>query len=186
MEITISTKLRSFIESKGQNIDECLIYLLSIRHQLKCKVSEEIFQFLEKNKFIKLDLISNRIIPLIGIYEGEIINTPEIDLTVEQTVRERIDEYRELFKGVRSGSIGIKQKVIELLIQFCLQNSVSFDDILTATKVYMTYTDFKLISNADNFISKLDKDGNEISLLKLALEEQGMGVDSGDRTYKVI
>ena len=50
----------------------------------------------------------------------------------------------------------------------------------------MSYTDFHLISNADNFISKLDKDGNEISLLKMAIEEQDMSSDTDVRTYKVI
>ena len=92
-----------------------------------------------------------------------------------------------MFKGIRTGSIGIKSKVIDLLTQFCLQHNKSFDDILIATKVYMQYTETKLISNADNFISKLDKDGNEISLLLMALEEQSFGEsDSGQRTYKVL
>ena len=54
------------------------------------------------------------------------------------------------------------------------------------TKIYMSYTDFHLISNADNFISKLDKSGQEVSLLKLALEEQSMTNHSESRTYKVI
>lgn len=185
--VEINKQLRLFIESKGQDVDECVIYLLSCRHQLKCRVSEETFQFLEKNKFIRLDLLSNRIICLVGIYEGESIDVPEVDLSTEQIVKDRVDEYRSLFKGIRSGSIGVKQKVIELLIQFCIQNQISFDDILEATKVYMSYTETKLISNADNFIIKLDKDGKEVSLLKLALEEQGMtNEDSGARTYKVI
>jgi len=185
--VEINKQLRLFLESKGQNVDECIIYLLSCRHDLKARCSEETFQFLEKNKFIKLNLLTNKIMCLIGIYEGESIDIPDVDLSIEQIVKDRVDEYRSMFKGIRSGSIGIKQKVIELLTQFCLQNSKSFDEVLEATKVYMSYTDTKLISNADNFITKLDKDGNEISLLKMAFEEQGFSdEDSGQRTYKVI
>ena len=182
----LSTTLISFLESKNQDLNECLLYLFSCRHDLKSRCSEETFQFLEKYKLIKLDLISNKIIPLVGIYEGEIINLPEVDLSIEQEIRDRIDEYRSMFKGVRTGSIGVKSKVTDLMIQFCLRNNKTFDEVLLATKVYMQYTDFKLISNADNFISKLDKDNNEISLLLMALEEQSMTEDSGQRTYKVI
>lgn len=184
--IEINPKLKSFIESKGFDVDECLVYLIARRHDLKCRCSEDVFQFLERNKLIMLNLLTNKIIPTVGIYEGEEIKLPEIDLSIEQEVRDRIDEYRSMFKGVRSGSIGVKQKVIELLVQFCLQNQVSFDDVLEATKVYMSYTDFQMISNADNFISKLDKSGQEISLLKMALEEQSMSSDTEERTYKVL
>lgn len=185
--LQISEKLKAYLESKGQDIDECILYLLACRHKLKYRVGEESFRFLESNKMVKLDLLTNTIIPLIGIYEDEIVDLPEIDLSVEQVIRDRVDEYRSMFKGIRTGSIGIKSKVIDLLTQFCLQHNRSFDDILMATKVYMQYTETKLISNADNFISKLDKDGNEISLLLMALEEQSFGEsDSGQRTYKVI
>lgn len=182
----LDKKLINFIRSKTSNVDECLIYLLACRHGLEVRCSEEAFQTLVSNKLIKLDLVSNKIIPLIGIYEGELVNVPEIDISIEQEVRDRIDEYRSLFKGVRTGSIGIKSKVSDLLVQFCLKNNKTIDEVILVTKVYMDYTDFKLISNADNFISKLDKDGNEISLLAMAFEEQSFESTSDARTYKVI
>ena len=184
--MTISKKLINFIKSKTSNIDECLIYLLACKHDLKTRCSEEAFQILVENKLIKLDLQSNKIITLIGIYEGEIVNLPEVDLSIEQEIRDRIDEYRSMFKGIRTGSIGIKSKVSDLLVQFCLQNNKTIDDVVVVTKVYMSYTDFKLISNADNFISKLDKDGKEISLLGMAFEEQSFENQTNVRTYKVI
>ena len=186
MTMELNKKLKNFIENSGQDLNECLLYLFSIKYGLKYRVSEETFQFLEKSKIIELDFTTNSIILLMGLYEGEIVNLPEIDLTVEQDIRDRVDEYRSLFKNVRSGSIGVKAKVIQLLIQFCKLNNKTFDEVLEATKVYMSYTDFHLISNADNFISKLDKDGNEISLLKMAIEEQDMSSDTDVRTYKVI
>jgi len=183
----LDDKLKPYFESKGQNADECILYLLACRHGLKYRCSEETFQFLDKEKMIKLNFMTNTIIPLVGIYDGEVVElNVDYEAVIEQEVRERIDEYRSMFKGIRSGSIGEKQKVITMLTQFCIQNQKSFDDVLLVTKAYMSYTDFKVISNADNFISKLDKEGNEISLLKIAFEEQDMSSQSTERTYKMI
>jgi hypothetical protein len=160
--------------------------MFAVKNSLKYRCTEETFQFLEKNKFIKLNLLTNKIIPIVGIYEGEVIILPEIDLSVEVEVRNRIDEYRSLFKGVRTGSIGVKQKVVELLTRFCLENQVTFDDVLAATISYMNYTDSQFISNADTFISKIDKSGQEISLLKISLEEMDMIGTVENKTYKVL
>jgi len=182
----LNQKLISFVQSKTKDWNEVLLYLLARRHDLDVRCSEEVFQFMERNKLIQLNLLTNKIIPLVGVYEGDVVELPDIDLSVEQEIRDRVNEYRSLFAGVRTGSIGVKQKVIELLVQFCLQNQVSFDKVLEATKIYMSYTDFHLVSNADNFISKLDKSGQEISLLKMAIEEQDMNNHSEDRIYKVL
>jgi hypothetical protein len=184
--MTLNNKLLTFIESKGHDVSDAVMYLLACRHELKHRCTEEVFQFLVENKFVRLNLLNNKVEVLIGLYEGEEVNLPEIDLSVEQVVRDRVDEYRSLFKGIRTGSIGEKQKVINMLSQFCLQNNKTFDEVITVTKVYMQYTDTQMISNADNFISKIDRNGDEISLIKMAFEEQGMGEDSGQRTYKVI
>ena len=74
-----------------------------------------------------------------------------------------------------------------MLSQFCLQKNKTFDEVITVTKVYMQYTDTQMISNADNFISKIDRNGDEISLMKMAFEEQSFGnVDNGERTWKAI
>ena len=182
----ISRKLKTFLETNGQNVDDCLMYLLAKRFDLTYRPLEETMRFLQKNNFIMMDFSSGKIISTVSLFEGETINVPDADITIEQEIRDRIDEYRIMFKRVRPGSTGVKQKVIQMLTRFCLQNQVTFDQVLEATKIYMTYTDFHLISNADNFISKLDKSGEEISLLLLALEEQDMGCESTDRTYKVI
>lgn len=169
--VSLNKEIVEFIKAKGYG-DECLLYLLAVKHGLKCKISEEEFQFLVRENLIKLDLLTNQIILQTGLYEGEVVNIPEIDLSVEQEIRSRIDEYRKLFKGVRTNSIGDKQKVINLLVQFCINNSVSFDTILDVTKYYIDNTEYKL--NADNFISRIDKDGNEVSALKTAVEEHSM------------
>lgn len=73
-----------------------------------------------------------------------------------------------------------------MLTQFCLENNVTFDQVLETTELYMDYTERHLVSNADNFILKTDKNGNSISLLKIALEEQEMSGSSENRTWKTI
>lgn len=185
----INTKLKGFLVSTGcPDINEALIYLLACKHELKSRVSEEVFSFLQQKKMIRLNLMTNKIECLVAIYDNEEF-TEEFDDTsaIEEEVRSRIDEYRQMFKGIRANSIGVKAKVVELITRFCIQHNVSFDDVLMATKVYMQYIDdIKLMSNADNFITKLDKDGNEISLLQMAIEEQSMDSNSPSRTYKVI
>lgn len=184
----INKKLKIWLKQNScPDIEEALMYLLACRHELKFRVSEEIFMFLQKKNMIKLNLISNKIICLTAIYEDEEFNDHIDDNTeVETEVLTRIDEYRQLFKGIRPNSIGVKAKVIEMMTKFCIQNKVSFDNVLMATKVYMQYTDIKMMSNADNFISKLDKDGNEISLLQMAIEEQSMDSNTSNQTYKLI
>lgn len=178
----LNNELVEFIKAKGYE-DECLLYLLAIRHGLKCKISEEGFQFLVRENLVKLNLLTNQIVLQIGLYEGEEVNISEIDLSVEQEIRSRVDEYRKLFKGIRTNSIGDKQKVISLLIQFCINNSVSFDTVLDVTKHYIDNTEYKL--NADNFISRIDKSGEELSALKTAVEEYSMSSNDAG-LWKVI
>ncbi len=182
----INEKLIDFISAKYGSPNEILLYLLSLRHNLNYKLSEEGFRFLQKENLIKLDLVTGKIVSTTGLYEGEEFVFEEVDTSIEKQIRERIDEYRSLFKGVRSGSIGQKQKVIDLLIDFCHSNQKTFDEVLEVTKVYMSYTDFNLISNADNFISKIDHTGKEVSLLTMAFEEQDMKSVSEDKTYKIL
>jgi len=185
----INVKLKRYLISAGcPDLNEALIYLLACRHDLKARVSEEVFSFLQQKRMIQLNLLSNKIVCLTAIYENEDFTQDFEDTSdIEEEVKLRIDEYRQLFKGIRPNSIGVKAKVIELMTRFCIQNRVTFDDVLVATKVYMQYVDdIKLMSNADNFISKLDKDGNEISFLQMAIEEQSMDNNSPSRSYKLI
>jgi hypothetical protein len=189
MMIGLNKKLIGFLEQNHcPDINEALVYLLACKHELKTRVSEEVFEFLQKKNLIKLNLVINKIVPLTAIYEGEEFELSVDDnLKIEEEIKQRVDEYRQLFKGIRSNSIGVKSKVVEMLTKFCIENSIDFDTVVLSTNVYMQYVDnIKLVPNADNFISKLDKDGNEVSLLKMAIEEQSMDSNTDVRTYKVI
>lgn len=85
-------------------------------------------------------------------------------------VDERIDEYRTLFKGYRVGNMGNKQNCISMLRRFIYEHKVEFNEILHATQYYIQNTDPKYITNAENFIYKIDPKG-EISKLYDILEE---------------
>lgn len=185
-EIKINEKLFDFLTSSKFDVSECLVYLFAAKYGLKAKISEEAFRFLQENNLIHFDFVKNRICISCGLFEGEQVVLPIFDPSFEKEIRDRVDEYRSLFKGIRSGSIGVKQKVTDLLVKFCLAHNKTIDEVVKTTEIYMSYTDTKMISNADNFIHKVDKDGNEISLLLLAFEEQDMDSISDQRTYKVL
>ena len=186
MKYAINPKLSRYLDSEGLDVSDTILYLLAIKHGLDYRCREETFRFLTDKSMIRMNFGLNKIEVTTGIYEDEIVDLPDIDYSLRDQINERIDEYRSMFKGIRSLSIGNKQKVIDLMTRFCLENQADFDEILEATKVFMSYTETQVIPNADNFIYKLDKDGNEISLLKLAMEEQSMSNTSDNRTYKVI
>jgi len=186
MEVKIDTQLFDFLSSSGFDVSECLIYLFAAKYGLKAKISEEAFRFLQESSLIHFDFVKNRICISSGLFEGEQIILPVFNPSFEKEIRDRVDEYRSLFKGIRSGSIGVKSKVADLLVKFCLAHHKTIDEVIKTTEIYMSYTDTKMISNADNFIQKLDKDGNEVSLLLLAFEEQDMHSITEQRTYKVL
>lgn len=184
--INLNKKIIEYLESKHQDVSDCVMYMFACKYELKYKCTEETFAFLTSEQFIKLDFVTNKIRLNIGLFESEIVDIPDTLPTIDKDIRDRIDEYRFLFKGIRPQSMGMKQHVIQLMIQFCLQHNKTLDEVIQTTKTYMDYTDTKLISNADNFISKLDKSGNTISLLEMAFEEQDSNSFSEVRTYKVI
>ena len=171
--MNLNRELIDFIKSNNQNESECLIYLFACKYGLQARCSEECFRFLQANDLIYLDFTSNKIKSKVGLFEGEIVSLPEYNKSIEYEIRSRIDEYRHLFKGIRPQSIGIKSKVIDLMIRFCLSHDKTLDEVIAVTENYLANGD-KYLSNADNFIYKLDKDGSEISLLELAFEEYEM------------
>ena len=167
---------------KALGYDQCLLYLLACKHGLQCTISEEEFKFLADNKYIQRNILENKIICLLGLYEGEDDVKVDVDLGVIHDITSRIDEYRKKFKfpSVRQGMMGDKNTCIENMIRFCTENKVTFDDVLLVTDVFIQYTETRYLPNADNFIYSL-QNGKEISKLKIAFEErEGEGVT---RTY---
>lgn len=104
---------------------------------------------------------------MIGLYEGEEGIT--INNELYDTIVERVEEYRKLFKGIRPGSMGNRQKIIEDLTRFCNKFNKTFDEILEVTQWYISRTQY--CPNADNYIYYIDKDGKEKSRLEVSFDE---------------
>lgn len=179
--MNISKNLSAIL--KQTNFDDALLYLLACKHDLKYRCSEETFSFLIDQNLIKLNLLTNKIILLTGIYEGEELNLVEVDSSLEEEIKSRVNEYRSLFKGVRNMSMGDKSTVVELLINFCSTYNKTFDEVLDITKYYIANTNPKIIFNADNFICKLDKD-KYVSPMYAMFEE--FDIDGAKSQYDVL
>lgn len=85
-----------------------------------------------------------------------------------------IDEYRALFKNTRPGAMGDKAACITKMQRFLSSYDYTKDDILKATKYYVSTCakeGYKYITNADYFISKLDTANNETCKLLSYIEE---------------
>ena len=175
----IKEEVRIYFKSLG--FEQSLLYLLACKHDLPCSISEEQFQFLAEKKYIKRNILENKIVCLLGIYEGEDDLQIEEDVGLIAEITSRVDEYRKKFKYpmVRSGMMGDKKQCVENLIRFCTENKKTFDDVLLVTDVYIQYTDTKYLPNADNFIYSL-QNGKEISRLAIAFDEQE---GDGNKTY---
>lgn len=140
---------------------------MALRHGLDCNTSEENYRFLSRKNYIQRDFTTNQIICMIGLYEGEEGIT--INNELYDTIVERVEEYRKLFKGIRPGSMGNRQKIIEDLTRFCNKFNKTFDEILEVTQWYISRTQY--CPNADNYIYYIDKDGKEKSRLEVSFDE---------------
>lgn len=148
----LKSGLKALFHNKGINPDETIAFLLAIKHDLDVSTSDDIYRVLSKNKYIDRDHNSGKIVCLIGLYEGE--EGIELDDSIYNEVERRIDEYRRLFKSVRTGGMGNKRTCIDDISKYCATNDKSFDDILEVTQWYLQNA--KLPCNADNFIYHTD------------------------------
>lgn len=141
---------------------------------LDINTSEESYQFLSRNKYIARDFNTGNIICLIGLYQEE--GDTELDTSIIDEITSRIQEYRLLFKPVRTGAMGNKQKCIEDMTRFCATFDKTFDDCLEVTRWYIQHTQYP--SNADNFIFHTDPvSGKEKSRLEVCFEEYSPELD---------
>ena len=156
------------------NLENTLLFLVASRLNLDCNIDDDDFQELIKLGVIERDYISGTLIVKLPLFEGEDIDfIPARNIEkVRIEVLERIQEYRQLFTGVRAKSIGMKQTVIDNMIRWMLSNpDYTFDNILDATRYYIEMTERQYISNADNFIFREVRPGKEESLLLTVIEQ---------------
>ena len=96
-------------------------------------------------------------------------------------VSSRINEYRQLFKSIRTGAMGSKSQCIEDICRFCVIHNKTFDQVLEVTSYYLQNTQYAC--NADRFIYHIDSiSGKEKSRIETIFEEY----ENKESTWKTI
>lgn len=78
------------------------------------------------------------------------------DTAIQQIVNDRIDEYRDLWKGLKPGAMGSLKACKENLLKWLKNNPENnFDDILKAASLYISkLNNVQYLKRADYFIYK--------------------------------
>lgn len=131
------------IDKYKLNKDLTLTFLLTVFYDLKP---------LPIPPLVKQVLFQERI--LYKNYETS-KETIEMSLFVkEEDTLNWVDEYRELFRGIKLGSMGDRNGVVKNLKKFIKNTKCTKKQILDATKYYIKNTDPKYIQKAHYFVYK--------------------------------
>lgn len=163
-------ELRELFKQSGFLPDELILTCLAIYHGLTVNFPDGHLMWLSQSGFLQRTR-SGKLELLIKLYDNEeVIESTEQPISIE--LHQRINEYRNLFKGIRPTSKGNKQSVIRNMEDWmCEHPDISFDTIIVATKLFIeTSPDKQYIPNADNFILTI-KNGQPYSLLEMCVED---------------
>lgn len=156
-----------------ENREQILAFLLSIREELDWKITiddEDLYRLI-KDRIISRDYIKQAFILLISFYKDDDQPNKLTELKIN-TIDERIDEYRILFKGPRVGNMGNRKNCIDLMNKFMIEHpSITFDDIVLASIYYAQHVDMQYMMGAENFIYKMEDNGRLSSKLETVIEE---------------
>ena len=102
-----------------------------------------------------------------------------------RTINTDIDiiAYRNLWKGLKPGSMGSKKSCEEKLTRWMKENpEYSFEDIMKAAKLYLSTEgrNIRFLQRADYFVFKREPTGEEMSRLSAFIDEADL--DSSDWT----
>lgn len=150
-------------------------FILLIKNKYKIEDSINIHD-LQLNHFIKI--INNNII--LRSKSEDLINSLSFDYNIDKNsnnnndVVNRIDEYRNKWKGLKPGSMGSQKGCTQKLIRWMKENpKYSFDDILKAADIYLSTegNNIKYLQNAEYFIFKQNQFKEESSRLSSYIDE---------------
>ena len=161
--------LRQMFFNSGFNPDQMLITILQLYHNIALPINQDHLFWLAEHKYV-YRAIDGKFELTFAIYQDE--DEPEIrnKELILQDLSKLVKQYRDLFKGIRSNSIGDKNTVIENLSRFIFDEETDMERIIEVTRRYMENTDMSRMYNADNFIYTV-KNGKEVSPLRTAFEE---------------
>ena len=164
----LQENLRQRLSNSGFNTESLILTLLQIYHNINTTLNLDHLMYLDKAGLVCRDK-TGKVVLTFSIYQDE--EEPQVvsrsDMLTD--VMEKYQEYRQLFKGIRTGGMGDKQTVIDNLIRFCRDENQPMEHIIRVTREYLERTDYPF--NADNFIYS-QKNGKEVSPLRTAIEEQ--------------
>lgn len=172
----------NLLAEQNLSIDEFinLIYLNNDK-----PVDSKILSLLQEKQFIKLTdnheivirekgklLLELTLIDSINSVKNKKI-TKKSSRLINQELESFIKEYRNLWKGLKPGSMGSEQGVKDKLFRWMQNNpEYSKDDILNAAKMYInSLTSYVYLQQADYFIYKKDLNG-ESSRLSAFIDEK--------------
>lgn len=152
-------------------------------------ISEEEEKDLQNKKFVKLYHGNNELrqsaidlIELLTIDSNSKLeedkNIKKSDRAVNLEIKDRIQEFRGLWKGLKPGSMGSLQSCKDKLTRWMKSNpEYSFDDIIKAAKLYLSTEGMNLrfLQRADYFIYKQENNREESSRLSAFIDE----IDNG-------
>ena len=145
---------------------------------------------LQDLKFIKIDNNDNLVLRQSAIDLIELLtidsnskleedkNIKKSDRAVNLEIKDRIQEFRGLWKGLKPGSMGSLQSCKDKLTRWMKSNpEYSFDDIIKAAKLYLSTEGMNLrfLQRADYFIYKQENNREESSRLSAFIDE----IDNG-------
>ena len=164
----IDSKLLMYIDEFHQDEKEqVFLFLLGLRHPVikyNAIISPNAIFKLIKDGIIEKNFITSDFNLLVNFYEtddGNIITSGYKSISNE--IREHIDDYRSLFKGVRIGSMGDKETCITKMINFIITHNTTLDKVIEATMYYLERENPEYIMNADNFIS--NEKGSKLAIV---------------------
>lgn len=152
----------------GYNPDLMIMTLLQIQHHIPLPINQDHLMWLSQEKLVSRNK-EGQVTLTFALYEDQ--EEPEIKAKVlNDEVESRVNEYRHLFKGIRTSSMADRKVVTEYLKRFMEEEEVKFDDIIRVTTSAIQTADLKYFPNADNFIYSV-RGNKEISQLRTAFEE---------------
>jgi len=168
---------------------EELLYLFHIFNNIEADNNIDLNQ-LENKKFIKIIteneqirvILRDKAIKLIEVLTVEIDNSlEEEELIIKKSerlinldIRNRIEEFRIKWSGLKPGAMGSSQSCKDKLTRWMKENpNYSFDDILKAADIYIKSLngDYRFLQRADYFIYKQENNREESSRLSAYIEE---------------
>lgn len=181
------------LEELELSTDE-LLFIYSL-HSQKEPDREVDLEKLEEKRFIKIIehkdeeviILRNKSIEIIELLTVEVDSSYKETKTIKKSqravsseVEDRINEYRELFRGLKASSMGSPKSCKQKLTRWMKENpDYTFDDILQAARLYIQSLngDYRYLQRADYFIFKQANNREEDSRLSAFIEDIGSYIE---------